>query len=610
MIGPSSFIWKPGVDRYQIELACQRILAILGPESGILPIHGFEIMEGGAWEKVTIPRGEKPSNNATGKAFAHLFLLVATLSLPDIHPENLAWDGLAFRLFDAETFAGPTHRQFQGPVSRRQEIAERVTHSGLPWTLRSDFGGNSASACILAHLDEAFARFKTKWPAILAERERITGRLSRVMKVGTNEMAQIMPFVLAPNFRDMAWQEFVAHIPETLDREAIFSDLGNACIPVFREPISSTQDGVIEPDQTMFNLLRTSLMGAEYSQSKEPPSLEQMIQSVRTVDHQHPEEPPGFDAISGDGFGSEVFYNDPGLCFGLGGLAYLHSIETALNQPHLVPTSAEVLFGLPFALKTYHPLAGAYRGLGGEYMLGWGLHRLGALSENLCRILDDRLSYLFTHKDTILDLGLGRAGDLLGLARAHDFLPHRRTDLVLWAHRLAEIIQQEVHGILDDQDRLSRASLGFAHGLAGVAFALHTAQITFGLTVPRLQALLTHLSTHLTQQAVFLPSEGPFCRNWGGVTAALHAIKHQEGWAMPSKLQTTDWTTTNGCCGAAAYHLGRLIPLRQDLAPDPPCKGTAPFGYLGNAGLAAIKLARFGLIPDPLWGRGILAARA
>jgi len=611
LIGPTrrKFIWKPGTERFLIEQACQRVIGLLGPESGIMPISGFEVAGGGAWARVKLPAKQAPSEAAVGRAFAHLLLLAATLGLPDMHYENMAWDGEAFRLLDTETFAGPTNastRSIRG--SRRLLMADRIGHSGFIYTLLVRHQSPSLVRHISEHLDDALARLLAHWDDILAIRTGLSGLGARVLLVSSQQMSDLMPYAVSPEWRSQAWNEFLIHTPDTFDREAAFADLVNGCIPIHRHPIppvDDPSDGVIQPDGTVTGLIRAVLRAIELHGQSNQPDLDAVLRSVRLVDEAAPTEPAEFYALPANGDEAEILWDHPGLCFGMGGLAYLHAAEAALDRPHCIAGSAEVFDTQARRIQAARPLAGAYLGLGGEFMLGWGLNRLGRLSPALRSALDDRLGYFTTSKGPVFDLGLGLAGSLVGLARAEEVLPHRRGDLKTWGQALAGLIQEEVRGLLDDPTRRTRAHLGFAHGLAGTAFALHSAKAALGLEVAVLEDLLALLRADLTKQSG-VPL-GPFCQSWAGPVAVLAAVAGSEGWhhAPPGLLGEA----TDGCCGAAAYHLARLAPVPGNLAPGPACQGNAPFGYLGAAGLHTIQLAVFGKIPDPIWGRELLPPR-
>jgi len=612
LIGPArrKFIWKPGVERFRIELACQKVIELLGPTSGLMPISGFEIAGGGAWSRVKLAAKQSANEATVGRAFAHLLLLAAAVGLPDMHYENIAWDGTAFRLLDTETFAGPTRAASDPalPASRRLRMAERIGHSGFIFTLLAKYPSEGLTRHILTHLDDALARVQANWPEIRALREDISGLHARVLLVPSQQMSDLMPYAVSPEWRSRAWTEFTTHMPDTFDHEAAFADLVNGCIPIHRRAIPTVDDpadGVIEPDSTMTGLIRAVLRAIELHGQADQPGLEEILRSVRLVDEAAPAEPAEFYALPANGNEADILWDHPGFCFGLGGLAYLHAAEASSGRPHQVPSSAEVFDTQARRTQAARPMAGAFLGLGGEFMLGWGLDRLGALSPALRSALDDRLGYFPTSKGPVLDLGLGLAGSLVGLARAGEVFPHRRGDLKTWGQALTDLIQGEVSELLADPDRRNRAHLGFAHGLAGTTFSLLAARASLGVEVQVLDDLLTLLREHIARQVG--DPRGPFCQSWAGPMAVLLAAAGGEEWhpTPPALLGGA----TNGCCGTAAYHLARLAPVSTDLIPAPACQGNAPFGYLGTAGLLTIRLAAFGKIPDPLWGRELLPPR-
>jgi len=608
-VGPARrrFIWKPGVDRYAVESACQRIIEILGPESGLLPISGFEIAGGGAWKKVSEAKAA-PSLDQVGRSFAHLLLLVVAFGLDDIHHENLLWDGQHLRVIDAETFAGPNFPpRTPPPLPRRLLFSDRVARSAMLTALNGYHRDwNRAAAHILPHLEEAHARVLAHWPELLAIREGIAGKSARRLRLQTAQMFKLMPFALDPKFRAAAWREFVTHVDPTIDLEAAFSALENACIPLHHEAIPPAAGHAHEPDLTMLDFLKGFLRSADLYGNSSLADLEYLLQAVRSADHQSPREPVCFEAIGSGGVAMAASYASPGLCFGLGGLAYLHAAEVALGRAHQVPASAEVMAGLPWALRNTQPLAGIYQGVGGDLLLGWALNRLGALTPALQRAFDERLGYVPGNRGPVLDLGHGLAGELLGLARASEFLTHRRGDLSAWAQERADLIQAEATALLAES-RLNPENTGFAHGLAGAVLALHSAHGALGIAVPSLAGILAQLGDYLGLQDPSRLPRLPFCRDSAAILAVLRAVNHHEGWAPGYPAHSM--ATTNGCCGATAYHLAQLIPMEMDLLPDPAGQWeNAPFGYLGEAGHLAIKLARFGPLPDPIWGRDLLPA--
>jgi hypothetical protein len=608
-------VWKPGLDRFQIETTFQEIVEVLGKCSGLAPVRGVKMAGGGAWAYVKRGGNRKPSNNDVGRAFAHLLILSASLGISDLHFENIHWDGRFFRLIDIETFCGPTLDAIKerGPQTKRQRIAARISKSSLLLTLLHRFNGLESAQSVSEHLESALSSIQEHWGSIFKLRSSLCGKYARVLVAQSLQLSRLMPFAMSSRFREKARSEFFKHTPDGLPKDEMFEDLINGCIPIFRLPIPAIEDevdGVIEPDKVMVQVIRAILRGIELRTDAQQSDLSRILKSVRVEDASALHEGPEFYALPNNGNDPGIFWNHPGFCFGLGGISFLHRVEDFLGRTHSMECSHEVADTESSRIKNSQPYAGAYMGLAGEMMLGWGLFRIGALEDPLLKVLDERLGYLRKAKGPPIiqgqpypsfDLGFGQPGSLLGLVRAAEFLTRRESEIRNWAKEMTEEIEDEVRHLLSHQDRLQSVDMGFAHGLAGTAFALRSARDAFGFEVETLNPIIGLLQNRLTGHR---RSYGPFCSSFPGILAVLNSTRSHLTDFHDRTLRST--SGSSGCCGSAGFHLGRLSPIDPMENRTPSCQGCSPFGYLGHAGYNVILLAQYGEIHDPLWGRRIL----
>lgn len=627
ILGPGGrrFIWKPGVDRFQIEKAFNKIVELLGSESGLLPVYGFQLASGGAWKKVkfkkknithrhcsdkskrpifTIRVNEFECTERLGKAFASLLILVAAFNLPDIHSENLIWDGKSIRLLDTEFFAGPVPNSIS-PIKvldRKSRIAERVNWSDLLNSIFYSYGGNRMASVIVGYLPKALNLVLSKWSELLEIRASITGRTARILFCGTREYLNRMPYAVLNRYKVLALDQFLKHVPPCFDRLAAFDDLANGCVPKHVEKIpeiTHESNGVIVPDKVMIDVIAALLAPGVLAVNRDTStSIPELLENLRVED--------GFGTLTTSGLNASPGWDDPGLCHGLGGVALFHAAEHFLNLSHRIELSDEIWSSIPEKIKKRPPIPGVNIGLAGEFMLGWGLYRLNLLNLEFEKIFHDRLNYFCEHSSVPIDFATGLAGNLVGVIRAFEFLQNRRADCLKIASGITDCI-------LDSFDRIVRAEgdedgheLGFAHGLAGAAFALNQCERKMGVVNDKFADVYSYLKRKRYGQFALTSMTPAFCYNGDGVDAVIRYIDGVDSGWNNQPVSRKENTNRSGCCGDAAYHIGRVVAL-TDFQPGIVCDGSSPFGYYGVVGIHYLELSRFGDLVDPVWGRNLLS---
>jgi hypothetical protein len=256
---------------------------------------------------------------------------------------------------------------------------------------------------------------------------------------------------------------------------------------------------------------------------------------------------------------------------------------------------------------------GAWHGIAGGFLLGWGLHAVNALEgwhRDLLRNLLDRLEGLSETQASIfdlpayarIDLALGLAGNLLAVARASEFMPSDQRRLAKLKQAIEERLFKSL-SLLAGTPFGADATVvggGFAHGLAGIALAVAQAGRIFG-PHPRATELFLAVRRSVQEPA---NRNLPFC--WhrdGGVAVLRHVMEEDDGWPEVRSLPSS--SVCDACCGIAGYHLARLASLRdlRSYATLPPRYG---IGYMHSSGNRLIWMAERHVVHDPLWGRVIL----
>lgn len=627
------YIWKVGEDRFAIESAVQKIVALLGSESGLAPVYGFPMADGGAWVKVQyrvacpfkrdfrkrigrkfrVFRVNRLADvDRLARAFACLLILTGCCSLSDMHYENLAWDGDAIRVIDSETFAGRLVNRSKKVQNqdRAFRASERIICSGLLSTVSEAYGGDRMADEIGKQLEWAFAKIQDKWETILAIRKEISGKKARVVYKNTGEYFNYLPYALKLDMSSSARSRFVRNTTGEFDKNMAFDDLVNGCIPRHEIEIPAHDDpfdGVIQPSENMLHVIRAMLLPGHIVYSKmEISNLNLIAELIRFENLSDGESQVHFATLGINGIGQNTTWDNPTFLHGLGGLMLLHAGEKWLNRPHRVDYSFEVFEALPNKIKCYPPGSGILSGSTGEYLLGWGLMRLKSLSCEFVKILDDRIQYIELNNGKAFDLSDGLAGNLLSIARASEFLPSRRADLCLRAKKLVSRIIEEFTEYLQTENGLHNMVLDFAHGLAGAIFAVQQSEQLFGISIPLLPKMIEILETAVVNEQRNLLDSTAFCRNRAGIQAVIDYLDGNLGWSK-SQMDPSLYAHRNSCCGAGAYHLGRITALTNYDSGNI-CFGTIPFGYFGVAGMHYIELTQFGSLSDPLWGRRILNA--
>lgn len=618
----TKYIWKPGIDRFYIEKACQDIINILGRESGLLAIEGKRVADGGAWRK--IKRASNPIKQKVASGYLTGLVLSACFNLGDMHEENVIQGKDGIYLIDTEFFAGPASgsRKIKPTSDKNRRIVDRVELSCFLPELGKLISDGIDAEYLQEQLKIIIYRAREVWPELLGIRELVTGRHSRVIYRGSGEFDRLMPYAMSSEYSGTVIKEMINNITPMFDIDQAFKDLKAGCIPVHLEEIpmaTDTYNGAIYPDADFEKIMNTILfVGREKVHIEKGSDINHVLFESRMVSSYGASYFP----MSVNTYSTLLPWDHAGFCYGLGGIVLLHAAEDRYNSPHIVKESSEVVNTHAERLREEVPSQGINIGIGGELLLGWGLHKLDNLSERILKSMEERLEYIKSANGSDIDLATGSAGNLVGLVRANDFMPNRVKDIKLWAQGYVE----RLHDWYTQRKRLgldvkNGIPTGFAHGLAGVAFALSESK-KLGIFSPLLSAMVNDLQSYFTKEYKNARKIGSFCNNLAGVKSTIRYVSGDDSsWEtsesfdiQPLNLNgirrgngtsiNIDQELQSGCCGAMAYHLGRIRPMKN-FNHNRPDDCTAPYGYYGNIGIEYVKLSRVVELNDPLWGRVI-----
>jgi len=575
-----------------------------------MPVRIWATADGGEAEVVL--RGRCQDGDLAEGLGAILFL-IAAFGIPDLHRENLMETDQGLAVLDGETWCAYSALPPEGPPDVVRDTVRRIDESGVSdWLESEGFFGSRRPLLdkVIAELPRLMVHLRSCWDDLATVRHEVTGLQTRYLGCDSARFTKMIPYAQDPELREELRNMLASHpiYKKSLDIDAVIFSLQRGWIPksmVRIEPPDHPAFFAHMPCEEMGSTLR-AIFGTARNNQEQPLAAAARALSVgssvglRFLGRMKPgPKPEGLRRSTGV---DPVVLNPRGLGDGLIGLGLLDhaqrllGAERTLDDESSKALHAQIQTGILEGRVEDTSLAA---GFAGELLYAVALGAMGMPCEAEWENIKRRIQRELPTTEP-WDLFYGTPGLLLALARGKAFLG----DMV--DAEGARAFQQ-----VDAQAALTleaeKPELGFAHGLAGVAFALgHGERAGFGRST-NLGRLIEKLRGLLAARD-WRPFEAVgVCRSPHGLAGVLRQV-------APEALEGIDlsgapeWRTHGVCHGRDGYALvtGKW-PARpgQGRRPGVSKDGDA-FGYLyGASGQAYAALAEESpghRLLDPVWG--------